>query len=102
MNEHYQRFAERTESELRTLISLFGKLRNKTPNQFRQYQAMQSAWLRKRGKQTIGEQRRAPIIENRFDCHACKAPIVSQGEQVVECGVCSYPHMASGQAYAIN
>lgn len=99
MNEHYQRFTERTDSELRQLISLFGKLRNKTPNQLRQYQAMQSAWLR---KQTVGEQRRAPIIENRFKCSQCKTEIVSQGEQVIECGNCDYPHMASGQAYAIN
>ena len=48
MNEHYKRFTERTESELRTLISFFGKLRNKTPNQYRQFQAMQVAWLQKR------------------------------------------------------
>ena len=51
MNEHYPRFAERTESELRQLISFFGKIRNRTHNQSLQFQAAQVAWCHKKLEQ---------------------------------------------------
>tara|TARA_B100000519_G_C14081726_1_gene361875 strand:+ start:331 stop:633 length:303 start_codon:yes stop_codon:yes gene_type:complete len=100
MNQYTKRFTECSLADLKKLIRFFGSLPRKTENQFLLYQAMQVAFLR--ASEIPASEKRAPIIENRFNCYACKAPIVSQGEQVIECSVCSYPHMANGQAYAIN